>query len=107
MTKQEINKLVEDIKNRVEVLKNQNMWELDNAWNDLQLIINVYHEDNIKATFKEWYDDIKDTLWYAETITDIDEAVGYIDSLYATDINEEDFELFDKVFMYYYENLKN
>lgn len=102
--------LLEQIKERIEVLDEKEEYDLSNAWESLKYLMLEY-DDYVplskKTTFKEWYNEQKQIWLYGSgAVTDIDYWVSDIEELCGTDILTSDYELFDKYFNSVLDNFK-
>jgi len=91
--------LLEQIKERIEVLDEKKEYDLSNAWESLKYLMHEYDDVSFskKVTFKEWYEEQKQNWLYGSgAVTDVDYWVGDIEELNGTDILTSDYELFDK-----------
>jgi len=101
--------LLEQIKERIEVLDEKEEYDLSNAWESLKYLMREYDDVSFskKVTFKEWYNEQKQ-IWLngSGAVTDIDFWVGDVEELWNTDILNSDYELFDKYFNSVLDNLE-
>jgi len=94
--------LLEQIKERIEILDEKEEYDLSNAWESLKYLMREYDDEvpnDKKTTFKEWYNEQKQ-VWLngSGSVTDIDYWISDIEELNGTDILTSDYELFDKYF---------
>lgn len=101
--------LLEQIKERIEVLNKKDEYDLGNAYDDLNSLIDYYNDDetiNKQQSFKSWYRLEKNRQLQGIGVTsDITYWIGGVDNLWTTDISEEDFTLFDNYFNSVLDNL--
>jgi len=102
--------LLKQIKERIKVLNEKEEYDLGNAYDDLNSLIDYYNDDetiNKQQSFTNWHRLERNKQLQGIGVTsDVTYWVGSIDNLWNTDISDDDFTLFNNYFNSVLDSLK-
>ena len=87
----------EDLKNaiisRVDTLNEQGNFDLGNAWESLNYLLDEYQEEKSTVSFSDWLDNVKEYTLSESAVSDVDYWISDLINLSSTDVSDNDLDL--------------
>ena len=81
--------------NRVATLNAQGEFDLGNAWESLNYLLDEYQEEKSNVSFSDWLDNVKEYTLSESAVSDVDYWISDLINLSNTGVSDNDLDLID------------
>ena len=81
--------------NRVATLNEQGEFDLGNAWESLNYLLDEYQEEKSNVSFSDWLDNVKEYPLSESAVSDVDYWISDLINLSNTGVSDDDLALID------------
>ena len=80
---------------RVDALNKQGNFDLGNAWESLNYLLDEYQEEKSNVSFSDWLDNVKEYTLSGSAVSDVDYWISDLINLSNTDVSDDNIDLID------------
>ena len=80
---------------RVDTLNEQGNFDLGNAWESLNYLLDEYQEEKSNVSFSDWLDNVKEYTLSGSAVSDVDYWISDLINLSNTDVSDDNIDLID------------